>query len=266
MYVYIIMPFGVIKRRKAKRSSGMKNRIKKLEKQIIPVLKTFEQRQHDFVAASAPTYLGTPLPYGTPQVWRGSDLYPTLQDGSATAAQNGTVRLGDKITFKSLRLRGEIRATDSATPAAEKTNIIRLIAVMFPDSVVSLTNAEICSTVLQQYPTSGSSTLTSVDSMYSSYKNVIDIDNSLPMQKYKVMHDRTYQVSNASVSLVLPYERFRYQFDIKLAFPKGLVMQYDKFGSDQPSLNQIVFIALSDSTIAPHPDMTLVSRAKYMDA
>lgn len=253
------------KRRQNRKSSGMKNRIKKLEKQIIPVLKTFEQRQHDFVSASAPTYIGTPLPYGTPQVWRGADLYPTLQDGSATSMQNGTIRLGDKITFKSLHLRGELRATDSTLGTAEKSNVIRLLCVQFPDSVIALTNAEISSAVLQQYPTSSTTTLTSVDSMYSSYKNVIDVDNSLPMQKYKVLHDRIYQVSNPLLASTY-HEPWRYKFDVRLRFPKGLVMQYDKFGSDQPSINQIVFIALSDSTIAPHPDCTLVSRAKYMDA
>lgn len=250
-------------RKSNKRSKNMSKRISKLEEQIEPVLKTFEQRQHDYVGLAAPTYLGVPLPYGTPQVWTGSDLYPTLQDGSTTSFQNGTVRLGDKITLKSIHLKGEVRATDSSLPTAEKTNVIRLICVQFPDSVVGNTGAEICSKVLQQYPSVTPSVYTSVDSMYSSYKNVIDLQNNLPMQKYKVLHDKTYLLTNPNFSLD---QRYREKFDIKLKFKKGLVMQYDKFGSDAPSLNQIVFIAISDSTIAPHPDMTLISRVKYMDA
>ncbi len=252
-------------RKSNKRSKNMQKRISKLEEQIEPVLKTFEQRQHDFTPVPAPTYTGTPLIYGTPQVWTGSDLYPTLQDGSTTSFENGTVRLGDKITFKSLRLKGEIRACDSSLTAAESSNIIRLICVLFPDSVIGKTGAEIVSSVLQQYPTATPSVYNSVQACYSSYKNVIDAQNSLPMQNYKILHDRTYRLSNPK-QLSNVKEKWREQYDIKLNFPRGLVMQYDKFGSDLPSLNQIVFIALSDSTVAPHPDITLVSRSKYMDA
>ena len=252
-------------RKSNKRSKNMQKRISKLEEQIEPVLKTFEQRQHDFVPAAAPTYDGTPLIYGTPQVWTGSDLYPTLQDGSTTSFENGTVRLGDKITFKSLRLKGEVRAVQSSNVASERSNIIRLMCVLFPDSVIGKTGAEIVSTVLQQYPTATPSVYNSVQACHSSYKNVIDAQNTLPMQKYKILHDRIYLLSNPQLPNAMK-EKWREKFDIKLNFKKGLVMQYDKFGSDLPSLNQIVFIALSDSTIAPHPDMTLVSRAKYMDA
>lgn len=251
-------------RKRNKRSKNMSKRISKLEEQIEPVLKTFEQRQHDYVCPAAPTYIGCPLIYGTPKVWFASDLYPTLQDGSTTSFQNGTVRLGDKITFKSLRLRGELRATDSATATAEKTNIVRLLCVLFPDSVIGNTGAEVCSKVLQQYPTATPTVYSSVDSLYSSYKNVIDAQNSIPMQKYKVLHDKTYLLNNPNYQP--GSEHTRAKFDIKINMKKGLVMQYDKFGADAPSLNQIVFIALSDSTIAPHPDITLVSRAKYMDA
>lgn len=250
---------------KKKRSSDMKKRLSKLEAQLEPVLKTFEQRQHDFVAAAAPTYLGTPLLYGTPKVWTGSDLYPTLQDGSTTSFQNGTVRLGDKITFKSLHIKGEIRATDSAATTAEQSNLIRLMVVLFPDSIVGNTGAEIVSKVLQQYPSVTGSSLTSVDSIYSNYKNVIDSVNNIPMQKYKILHDRTYKVSNPKLQASWQ-EDFRKSFDVRLNFKKGLVMQYAKFGSDAPDLNQIAVIALSDSTIAPHPDITMISRAKYMDA
>jgi len=253
-------------RKSNKRSKNMQKRISKLEEQIEPVLKTFEQRQHDFTPVPAPTYTGTPLIYGTPQVWTGSDLYPTLQDGSTTSFENGTVRLGDKITFKSLRLKGEVRATESAVVASERSNIIRLLVVLFPDSVIGNTGAEICSKVLQQYPTASPSVYNSVQAMYSSYKNVIDAQNNIPMQNYKVLHDSTYLLANPKLPSGNSFEPWRKKFDIKINFKKGLVMQYDKFGSDLPSLNQLVFIALSDSTIAPHPDMTLISRAKYMDA
>ena len=46
-YVYIIMP-KAMKRRK---SSNMKKRVKKLEEQMEPIVRTFEQRQHDYISA-----------------------------------------------------------------------------------------------------------------------------------------------------------------------------------------------------------------------
>ncbi len=244
----------------------MAKRIKKLEKQIEPIIKTFEQRQFDYVAAAAPTYTGTPLQYGTPVVLRASDLYPTLQDGTTASAQNGTVRLGDKITLRSLRIQGEVRACDSATAAAERTNIVRMILVKFKESVVALTNAEICSAVLQQYPTVTGGTLTSVDSMYSSYKNVIDTQNSLPMMNYQVLRDQTYKLTNPQKAGASGAEQWRRSFRFEKFWKRGLVQQYSKPLSDQPDINQVVLICLSDSTVAPHPDMSLISRAKYMDA
>jgi len=257
------MPKG----RKYARSSGMNKRIAKLEKQIEPVLKTFEQRQHDYVAPSTTGgYIGTALSYVAPTVFRASDLYPTLQDGTPASAQNGTVRLGDKITLKSMRFQGEIRATDSNGTAAERTNIVRMLLVHFKDSVVALTNAEIVSAVLQQYPTITGGTMTSVSACYSSYKNVIDTNNSLPIQKYQVLHDKIYRLTNAQAPLASGAEQWRRGFDFSQYWKKGLVQQYSKPLSDQPDINQCVLIVLSDSSIAPHPDITLVARAKYMDA
>ena len=126
-------------RKKFKKSSNMKKAISTLQSQMESVVKTFEQRQFDFLAPAAPTYDGMPLLYSTPVVLRGSDLYPTVQDptgiapASTTAAQ---IRLGDKITLKSMDIRGEIRACQSSGAAAERTNIVRLILVKFIDSVV----------------------------------------------------------------------------------------------------------------------------------
>lgn len=258
------MPAKRFKRKK--RSNGMSNRIKKLEEKIEPMIKTFEQRQYDYVAPAAPTYIGTPLVYGTPVVLRASDLYPTLQDGTTASAQNGTVRLGDKITLTSMRIKGEVRACDSNSATAERTNIVRFILVKFKESVVALTNAEICSAVLQQYPTVTGGALSSVDSMYSSYKNVIDINNSLPMMNYQVLRDQTYRLTNPQNATASGAEQWRRGFQFEKFWKKGLVQQYSKPLSDQPDINQVVLICLSDSTVAPHPDMTLVSRAKYMDA
>ena len=258
------------KRRNKKRSGQFQKRIAKLEKQMIPVVKTFEQRQYDFIAAAAPTYTGTPLLYTTPVVFRGSDMYPTVQDPAAIqptgANQYSTIRLGDKITFKSLKIQGEVRACDSASAAGERTNIVRLILVKFPESVVALTNAEIVSSVLQQYPTQTGTSINSVMACYSQYKNVLTANNNLPLNPYQVLYDKTMRLTNAQAPLASGDEPWRRGFKINKHFKEGLVMQYGKFMSDQPDLNQLVLICLSDSTVAPHPDITLISRAKYMDA
>lgn len=253
-----------------KRSTKMNKRIKKLENQIIPVLKTFEQRQYDFIAPAAPTYDGTPLIYGTPVVWRGSDLYPTLQVEANVqpvgSYQTGTVRLGDKITLKSLKFQGEVRACVSQATTAERSNIVRLILVKFPDSVQNLTNAEICSAVLQQYPTATGTSINSVMAMYSQYKNVVTPNNNLPIHKYQILHDQTFLLQNPLAISASGLEKWRRRFKFEKFFKKGLVLQYGKNTLNQPDINQVCMICLSDSTIAPHPDMTLVSRAKYMDA
>lgn len=256
-------------RKKFKKSSNMKKAISTLQSQMESVVKTFEQRQFDFLAPAAPTYDGMPLLYSTPVVLRGSDLYPTVQDptgiapASTTAAQ---IRLGDKITLKSMDIRGEIRACQSSGAAAERTNIVRLILVKFIDSVVSLTNAEIVSAVLQQYPTQTGTAINSIQACYSSLKNVLTQENNLPIRKYKRIYDKTFLLTNPFLATASGDEPWRRRFEIKKSWKEGLVNQYGKFLNTQADLNQVVLIALSDSTVAPHPDFTLVSRVKYMDA
>lgn len=253
-------------KKRGKRNSRFQQELKSLKMQMASVAKTFEQRQFDYVGPAAPTYSGVPLSYGTPTVFRASDLYPTLQDGTTASAQNGTVRLGDKITLKSMRMKGEIRACDSALATSERTNIVRLILVKFEDSVVALTNAEICSAVLQQYPTVTGGTINSVQACYSSYKNVVDTNNSLPIQKYQKLYDKTFRLTNPQKAQASGAEAWRRSFNIEHFWKEGLVNQYSKPLSDQPDINQVVLIALSDSTVAPHPDITIISRCKYMDA
>lgn len=247
----------------------MSKRIQRLEKQIIPITKTFEQRSFDFIAPAAPTYDGTPLLYSTPVVWRGSDMYPTVQSGTNIAPTGtydyGTVRLGDKITFKHLSLQGEIRACVSNAVASESSNLVRMILVQFAESVVNLTNAEIVSSVLQQYPSTTGTAINSVMACHSQYKNVVTAINNLPIVKYKILKDKLFRLYNPKVANGGD-ENWRRGFNIDKHFKEGLVMQYSKSLQTQPDINQLVLICLSDSTVAPHPDMTLISRAKYMDA
>jgi hypothetical protein len=261
------MPFRK-KGRNRKKSSAMQKRVNKLEKQIIPVLKTFEQRQFDYWTPAATGYDGEPLSWGTPIVYTLAELMPTYQDGAAANFQTGKVRLGDKVTLKSLRIRGEVRAATSTSTAAEQTNIVRLILVRFPDDIISLTNAEIVSAVLQQYPTVTGTSISTLTSMYSQYKNVLEQGhNELPLHRYEVLYDKIQRLSNPSPNKNrLGSETFRAGFDIKKMFKKGLVCQYGKYNVAAPTLNNMALICLSDSNISPHPDISFTSRFKYMDA
>jgi len=96
------MPF---KRRKS--SKGMQNRISKLEKQMIPIVKTFEQRQFDYTSAVTAGLPGYALSHASSAAWTMNSLCSTIQDAGTTAWSAGTVRIGDKITLKSLSIKGE---------------------------------------------------------------------------------------------------------------------------------------------------------------
>ena len=141
--------------------------------------------------------------------------------------------------------------------------------VRFPEYTNGTTAAQLTSQVLQQYPTvSPSPYPTNYSTIYSSYKNVIDQNNSQPIERYQVLYDRVHTLSNplSAADVVNSAQPWSKTFDIKHTFKKGLVVQYNKPLDDMPALNNIALIAISDSSIVPHPLINFVSRAKYMDA
>lgn len=258
------MPF---KRRKS--SKGMQNRISKLEKQMIPIVKTFEQRQFDYTSAVTAGLPGYALSHASSAAWTMNSLCSTIQDAGTTSWSAGTVRIGDKITLKSLSIKGELRGSFSASSAAEPDNRVRLMLVRFPEYTPGTTAALLTSQVLQQYPTS---TLTpypsNLSTIYASYKNTIDQNNSAQLVKYQVLYDKVHALSNplSAADVVNSRQPWMREFSIKHRFKKGLVVQYGKPADTQPMLNNIVLIAISDSSVAPHPEINFVSRFKYMDA
>ena len=254
---------------KNRKSSGMKKRIKKLEEQITPIIKTFEQRQFDYTSAVTAGLPGYALSHASSAAWTMNSLCSTIQDAGSTPFSAGTVRLGDKITLKSLSIKGEVRGSFSASSAAEPDNRVRLMLVRFPEYTPGTTAATLTSQVLQQYPTS---TLTpypsNLSTIYSSYKNTLDQNNSAQLVKYQVLYDRVHALSNplSAADVVNSRQPWMREFTIKHRFKKGLVVQYGKPLDTQPMLNNIVLIAISDSSVAPHPQINFVSRFKYMDA
>ncbi len=250
--------------RPRRKSSAMQKRISKLEQQMVPIQKTFEQRQYDYTSAITTGLSGYALSHATSAAWSMSSLCPTLQsnNGASGAILLGTVRLGDKITLKSLSIRGEVRGTIGS----ELDSRVRVLLVKFKEYDPGTSAATLTSQVLQQYPTTTGAYPSNLSTIYSSYKNVIDVANTADLVKYQVLYDKVFNMQDQGVAASNNQNCWRYKFNINHRFKNGLVCQYGKNLSDEPELNNIVLIMISDSSIAPHPQTNFVSRFKYMDA
>jgi len=258
-----------------KRTSGMKKRIRTIEKKLTPLLKTFEQRFVDITPA-----LSQAQSVDVGGWYYGMGRYAPTIDASTTGGAAGpsalpdNLRIGNKITVKSIHFRGNLEVAQSIPVIPTETdNQIRLLAVLFPDydSTNTLTPAQIVKQVLQQYDGGATgSPLAPYVPMYSPYKARIDQTNSQPMVKYKVLYDKKFDLFNnrqaTNANGAYSKQNWRLDYNIKLKFPKGLVVTYDKPLDVEPSINNIVLMAVSDSAAPPHPGIRVVSRMKYMDA
>lgn len=245
--------------KRKKKSSNMKKRISKLEEQIEPIIKTFEQRQYDYTTPAG----GVALSYVTSQMFHMGSLCPTLQNNTTgqPAISEGTVRLGDKITLMSIDIRGELRATI----ASEVDSRVRLLLVRFPEWN-NQGAATATAQVLQQYPTTTGGPTDPVVAQFSQYKNVVSTINTADLTKYQVLYDKQFQMQDVNSASTNNQNCWRFKFNIKKRFKRGLVCQYSKALTDTPEINNIVLIALSDSSVTPHPQICFSSRFKYMDA
>lgn len=256
------------KRTRFRKSSSMKKRVTKLEKALTPLVKTFEQRFGDYISNSQ----AVPLSGFVNDL---GNMCPTLQAGG-NAITNGNVRLGDKITLKSISIKGEI--TVGFGVAGDTDNRMRILLVHFPEYTQGLSNTVLIQKVLQMYDGGATgSPIPAYAAQYSPYKNVITIQNTVPMDKYRVLYDKQFNLFNnlqaqapattpSGVSGASGKENWRHNFSIKVKFPKGLVCHYSKPLSDIPDLNNIMLMAVSDSSLPNHPVIRFCSRIKYLDA
>ena len=261
--------------RRRRRTQAMSKRLSKMEKQLTPLLKTFEQR---FVDISPANSQAQSVDIGG--WYYGMGTYAPTIDATVSSGAAGNValpdnlRIGNKITVKSIHFRGNLEVAQSLPVIPTETdNQIRLLAVLFPDydSSNTLTPAQIVKQVLQQYDGGATgSPLAPYTTMYSPYKARIDNINAQPMVKYKVLYDKKFDLFNnrqaTNANGAYSKQNWRLDFNIKLKFKKGLVCTYDKPLSTEPSINNIVLMAVSDSAAPPHPAIRVVSRMKYMDA
>ena len=263
--------------KRRRRTQAMSKRLSKMEKQLTPLLKTFEQRFVDISPANSQAQSVT-----TGGWYYGMGTYaPTLDatvsaggTGSSTSALPDNLRIGNKITVKSIHFRGNLEVAQSLPVIPTETdNQIRLLAVLFPDydSTNTLSSAQIVKQVLQQYDggVTGSA-LSPYAAIYSPYKARIDNVNAQAMVKYKVLYDKKFDLFNnrqaTNANGAYSKQNWRLDFNIKLKFKRGLVVTYDKPLSTEPSINNIVLMAVSDSSAPPHPAIRVISRMKYMDA
>lgn len=275
--------------KKSKKKSGMTNRIKKLENQIEPILKTFENRFVDNLPASM----------GPVDVSTGGLMYTMGKLAPTTAANNyqfppgaaqavlpQNLRVGDKITVKSYRIRGQITCA-LGTLAGDANNKVRLMAVRFPDLDFNspAVNTAIALKKVLQFCAAGSTAAGAYPAsapFYSPLKSRVDQDpngNQVDLSKYNILYDKTFNLTNSQSVFtggvgsggLNNKESWRHDYDINLKFPKGLIVQYSNTvgtGTNivEPQLNNIVILAISDSSIQNHPTMTVHSRMKYIDA
>ena len=262
-------PHGRPRKRK-KKTSHMAKRVAKLEKQIVPIQKTFEQRQMDYTSAVSTGYEGYALSHATSAAWTLNSLMPTsnVLAGSPVTEFGDETRIGDKVTLKSLQIKGEVRGAVGTTVAAEASNRVRILLVRFPEYDAGTSAATLTSQVLQQYSTVSPSPFPSnLSTIYSSYKNKVDTYNTADLVKYEILYDKICLLNNyQKIEQASGGQNWRVRFNIKKKFKNGLVVHYGKGTSSEPEINNIVLIMISDSSGTPHPDTNFVSRFKYMDA
>lgn len=239
-----------------------------METKLEKIDKTFDQRQFDY---STPQN-GSSVSWGSAYDANMSTLCTTIQStagpGGTSTVEDGTVRIGDKITLSSLSIKGELVGPPSGN---ESNNRVRLMLVRFKEDDLNYNAAQLVAAVLQNYPTAVGSAMSYEGAIYSPYKNVITQINSQVLQKYEVLYDKTFELqqeNSGSVPISGQNNKhsYRHRFSISKKWKKGLVIQYSKPLDSRPSLNSIHLLALSDSSVPDHPTVRFASRFKYMDA
>jgi hypothetical protein len=166
----------------------------------------------------------------------GGDIVPL---GLETIIQGDNIgnRTGNKITLKSLHLKGQVIVADTH-------NFIRLMLVM----VNSLQQIVIPSDILQPDPVSGN------PSIYSPYKKESKI-------KFKVLLDKFYKTQQQAAGSVYP---FLQNVDLSYKWKKGKTITYNLPTASSPIYNFPVLCVLSDSAVPGHPQFRGCKRLNWI--
>lgn len=146
-------------------------------------------------------------------------------------------RLGNKITLKSIYIKGQVITADTH-------NFMRLILV----KTISLNQIVICSDILEPDPASSNPTI------YSPYRKESRI-------KYQVLLDKMYKTQQQAAGSVYP---FLLNVDMSYKFKKGLTITYNQAGASVPIYNNVYLLCLSDSALPTHPQFRGAKRLTWI--
>lgn len=222
-----------VKRKMRKRSNAMAKRVSLLEKKFKAVV---ERKVTDLVGTSPS---GTDIPTtGWERVaW-------AIFSGQGT---NDTEYVGDKVIMKSQHWRGQI-IIPTIGVSNDPNNQVRLLIVenLGYDSASDLTIEDVLE--FGSYATDG-------DLVFSSpYKS-----RGTNTKLYKVHYDRNFHLTSQNK----PYANI----DFKKSYGKvGKLLTFSGTGSTTPNNHRMCVFAISDSSVADHPQLFLTCRTYYQDA
>lgn len=204
-----------------KRRSNLKTKVKRISK---IVYQDIEHRWQDDInfSFSIPGAGGDVIPLGLETIIQGDNI------------EN---RTGNKITLKSLHLKGQIIVADTH-------NFVRLMLVM----VNSLQQIVIPSDILQPDTVSNNPTI------YSPYKKESKI-------KFKVLLDKMYKLQQQAAGSTYP---FLQNVDLSYRWKKGHTVTYNLPTASVPIYWFPVLVVLSDSAVPGHPQGRFAKRLNWI--
>ncbi len=148
-------------------------------------------------------------------------------------------RIGDKVTLKSMNCNLSLKKGDT-------TNVVRVIIAATPS-----TTHLVLSDVLTY-----SNTTTHGDAVFSSpYKRRA----TTAEKTYTILFDKVYNLTE-EVDLIV--DKFKCKIP---GGKKGKVCEFQAIGSQMPDNFNVSLMAISDSSAAGHPALSLNVRSKYID-
>lgn len=222
------------RRRGVKRSSKMNARITRLENQL---KKTIEIKVNDFRPTGfAPVNIDT------------TGLTYLAFARNLSQGEDSDERVGNKICLLSQTFKGMVRSP--AGPLDEQQNNVRLILV---ENIGYTGVTDLALEDVLEYADFG---LYGTQVLVSPYKLKVPTT-----KKYRVLMDKVITMNKT--------DNGNYHFTKKITYGtknnKGKILSFESATDTFPNNHRLVFFAISDSSAANHPDLTLNVRNRYKD-
>lgn len=237
IYLYIIMPMKKRNyRRKVRKDKKQDSRIKSLEKMVY---KTMENKQlNERVTNSAVDAVSAFVATGFIQTGIGAE------DGDQSGA-SAQARIGNTITLMNQKIKYTLEAS-----ALDVYNRVRVLIVESLDGNQLLGLGDIL-----QYDDYG---VFSNLVFCSPYTTKTDTN-----RRYKVHSDRVFELnSNAKGATAYHSENIKF----REGGSPGKLLEFDGNTSTFPNNHNLQILAISDSSVSPHPRISAAIRSTYKDA